>query len=227
MNSDLDSPMVYLAPEKHAFIVLGNGSEAVITWSRSYRLACEQADIHFGTVVAVPIVHDMSWRQPSQEGPATQVAVPTASLEHLRQPLTEFERRAGVVDPVDDGDEGPAVTGWADIAAIAGGGPAIAPGTSGPLGRAARATARAESAAGWGGARPDVVGQVVGREYGPLVQRVAPFGDPAAPELPADREGALKAAFGGSGEAVAAFHAPSQADVGTLEVVRDGLAGLR
>lgn len=236
MTDSLDGPLVYLAPDRHAFLVLGNGDEPLITWSRSYKFACEQADIHFGTVVAVPIVHDMSWRQPSHEGPATQVQVPVTHLPPAPPADARIPRlrtvAPDVIDPVVPPglgtvpDRPRTVAGWADIATRAGGGPAV---TGYAVGRAARTTI-SSNAAGWSSTRTDVVGQehvpvgpAEGAVLGQLVQRVRPFADPGAPELPADREGALRAAFGGNDEAVEAFHAASQADVGTLQAVRDGL----
>lgn len=169
--SELNAPMVYLAPDRHAFLVLGDGDEPLITWSKSFKLACEQADINGGTVVAVPIVRDSSWRKPHRDDP-TQVPFPAAKIVRIDR-------------------DGPAA-GY-------------------PLGGR-----RQSSAVGWSSARPDVVGQGV--------ERVTPFGDEEAPQLPADPEEALRDAFNGDDEAVSAFHAPSSDDIAVLEAVRDALA---
>lgn len=101
---ELDAPMVYLAPEKHAFLVLGDGTEPVITWSRSYRLACEQADIHGGLVVAVPVLRDSSWRAPhAAEGRRAEsdagIAVPApTALDPTPPPLSLAAQVARVAE---------------------------------------------------------------------------------------------------------------------------------
>lgn len=216
--SELSAPMVFLAPEHHAFLVLGDGHAPVITWSTSYQFACEQADIHGGVVVAVPIVRDSSWRVAHRDDP-TQVPVPAAAMPPAD--VVVAPEPADVEPPTPE--EPPTGGVWA----------------GGPLGRAARGRGQG-SPDGWSSARPDVVGQTTDVEPAPeravgtatvptLVQRAKPFGDPPAPELPADPEGALMAALDGHSfevqhEAFHAFHAAAQADVGTLERV---LAGLR
>jgi len=196
---ELTSPMVYLAPEHHAFLVLGDGEAPLITWSKSFRFACEQADVHGGVVVAVPIVRDSSWREAHRDDP-TQVPFPKAKFVHrygdpAPRPLDVVRSSADAVATLADGYA---------------------------LGRAATGTGRAESAEGWSSERPDVVGQEQTFSAG-LVQRVEPFGDPEAPVLPMDREEALRAAFDGDDKAVQAFHAPASNDDATLEAVRDAL----
>lgn len=205
---ELNAPMVYLAPDRHAFLVLGDGSEPLITWSTSYQFASEQADIHGGVVVAVPIVRDSSWRRSHGDDP-TQVPVR----------LTSMPRRDG---PAQSAGE-PTIT-WSPPGPhqIIGG----VDGQGYPVGRAARDVGGQGSPDGWSSARPDVEGQRVSTEG--LVRRSQPFGDPAAPLLPEDPEAALRAAFGGgcgpaTDEAMTAFHTPGHADVATLEKLRDGL----
>jgi hypothetical protein len=211
---ELNAPMVYLAPDRHAFLVLGDGSEPLITWSTSFQFASEQADIHGGVVVAVPIVRDSSWRRshgddptqvpvrltsmPHRDGPAQSAGEPTITPDRVVE-LIERQMRAEPLPPPADGY---------------------------PLGRAASASGGQGSPDGWSSARPDVEGQRDSREG--LVRRSQPFGDPAAPLLPEDPEAALRAAFGGgcgpaTDEAMTAFHTPGHADVATLEKLRDGL----
>lgn len=229
---ELTSPMVYLAPEHHAFLVLGDGEAPLITWSKSFRFACEQADIHGGVVVAVPIVRDSSWREAHRDDP-TQVPFPKAKFVHRygdpapRPPLDV--RPKGYVCPVcGHGDAGHHEGGCDHMSAggqvcecIVPFGRPVAP-AGYPLGRAATGDGRAESADGWSSERPDVVGQEQTPSAG-LVQRVEPFGDPEAPALPMDREEALRAAFDGNERAVQAFHARASNDDATLEAVRDAL----
>lgn len=212
-------PVVHLAPDRHAFLVLGEGADPVITWSYSWQFASEQADLHDAVVVAVPVVRDSSWRAPHPDDPAVSVPVRTAAMPRRDAASDEASGRPR------------------DAAAQAG---VIAGAVAGyAVGRAARQQ-QAEEPGGpdrWSSARPDVVGDkqvpsdpvrahrrdtVVGREYGPL-ERVRPFGDPAAPALPADPEAAISAAFGGSEEAVDAFHTPAVDDNGTLAAVLRGL----
>jgi hypothetical protein len=208
---ELNAPMVYLAPDRHAFLVLGDGAEPLITWSMSYRFACEQADIHGGLVVAVPVVRDSSWRQPHQDDVRpTQVPVPAASM-----PRQDAAQTAG--EP----------SGF--LAALDGDGVLQLVGDGYSLGRVCRGVEGQGSPYGWSSARDGVEGETTASGE-PLVRRSAPFEDPGAPVLPADPEGALRDAFGG-GEgpeveaAVAAFRTAAQADMATLERVRSGLIG--
>lgn len=198
---ELTAPVVYLAPDRHAYLVLGDGDEPLITWSMSYQFASEQADIHAGVVVAVPIVRDSSWRR------STADDVPALDRDRLPRKdyiaLVEPQMRAEPLPPPDDE---PVPAGY-------------------PVGRArVRGQGHPD---GWSSARPDVEGQRQAPAI-PLIRRSQPFGDPEAPPLPEDPEGALRDALGGGegpevDEAMSAFHAASQADVATLQKIRDGL----
>lgn len=211
--SELNAPMVYLAPDRHAFLVLGDGEEPLITWSMSFQFASEQADIHAGIVVAVPIVRDSSWRHSHRDDVApAQVPMRASSLprqdvmaQSAGEPsvvdLIERQMRAAPLSPPEDGY---------------------------PLGRAAAGGGGQGSPDGWSAARPDVEGQRDSTAM-PLVRRSAPFADAAAPVLPDDPEGALREAFGGGDgpdveKAMTAFRAAAQADMAVLQRVRDGLA---
>jgi len=210
--NELDAPMVYLAPEQHAFLVIGDGKEPLITWSKSYRLACEQADIHDATVVAVPILQDMSWRAgPHPDDP--QVRVPVSRLP-----------RAEVIDPVVP----PGLGTVPDVARDAGY----------PVGRAARKGQGGSDH--WSSTRDGVVGQdtvPVGPASGAVLGHrvVGTASVPPSPELakrwrgprtPEEYEASLLAAFGGDERAVDAFHQASADGIAVCAGVLAGLAHL-
>lgn len=207
MSVELDAPMVFLAPDRHVFIVLGDEERRppVIGWSKSWRYASELADIHGGLVVAVPVVRDSVWRLRPEERAAVEVPVPAPAVVPVA--TMPAEGGHGPAQPADEPDTGPLVDGYAVV------------------GR----QPRAGHPSGWSSAR-ETEGQttVAAVPTVPLVQRSKPFGDPVAPELPEDPEKALREAFGG-GEgpeveaALAAFRTAAQADLRTLERIRDGL----
>lgn len=83
----LSGPVVFLAPERHVFLVLGTDDEPIITWDRDYRTAVDAAAIHDGVVVAVPVLKDYTKRL---EPRPAMLAAP-----RQRQPLTKVHTYYG------------------------------------------------------------------------------------------------------------------------------------
>lgn len=204
-------PMVYLAPDDHAYLVLGDGKEPLITWSKSFDFAQEQADIHGAVVVAVPVVHDASWRRPHPDDPAP-AAVPMRASTFPRLNAVASDG-VPVVRYVDQAD-------W--------------PTDGYPLGRARTGGDQGGPDERWSSTRADVVGQrpapVPLRVPGAPepFERVTPFGDPAARQLPRDPEAAAYAAFSHlpsdvAVEAVTALRTAGLPDDATLERLRAAL----
>lgn len=78
----LTGPAVFLAPDRHAYLVLGMGAEPVLTWSDDYETAEESARIHAAVVVAVPILADHR----HGGGPYGQIGSYWLACEHRPNP---------------------------------------------------------------------------------------------------------------------------------------------
>lgn len=203
----MNRPMVFLSPDDHAYLVLGDGKEEpLITWSKSFEYAQQQADIHDAVVVAVPVVHDASWRRPHPDDPAP-AAVPMRASSFPRLNAVTADDGVPAIRHVDQAD-------W--------------PTDGYPLGRARTAGDQGGPDDRWSSVRADVVGQQQRPGVPEPFERVAPFGDPAARQLPRDPEAAAFAAFAHlpsdvAVEAVTALRTAGVPDVGTLERLRDAL----
>lgn len=89
MTTDpLTSPAVFLAPDRHVFLVLGMGTNPVVGWSRDFGHACDEAHEAGGLVIAAPILADHTWAATAPVPEPRRRPLPQISDEPASSPGT-------------------------------------------------------------------------------------------------------------------------------------------